>query len=61
MQRDRRARFEQFAVDGGQDSNDVVAPCRAPNDSSVVVDRFEELANDQWHRLNALHFLLRPK
>lgn len=31
------------------------------DDTPLLVDRFKELTNDQWNRLNSLHFLLRPK
>jgi hypothetical protein len=35
--------------------------CGAPDDTSPLVDRFEELANDERHRLNPLHLLLRSE
>lgn len=31
---------------------------RAPDDTPPLVDRFQELANDERHRLNPLHLLL---
>jgi hypothetical protein len=58
VQRNGRTRLEEFAVDGAQNPNDVVTPRRRPNDSSVVIDRFEELSNHERYRLDALDFFL---
>ena len=59
MQRDGATRLEEFAVDGAQDSDDIVAPRRAPHDARMLINRLEELADHERDRLNPLDLLLR--
>ncbi len=50
--------FEELAVDGGEDADEVVgAGCRA-GDSGVLVDGFEKLADDEGDGLDAFDFFL---
>ena len=58
MQRHRRARLEQLAVDGRQDAHVVVGAGGGGDDAVVVVDDLEELADDKRDGLDAFDLLL---
>jgi hypothetical protein len=50
--------FEEFAVEGWEDADDIVAARGGPNDAGVLVDGFEELADDEGNGLDPFDFLL---
>ena len=58
MERHRRSRFEQLAVDCREDAHIVIGARRRGDDSVVVVDDLEELTDDKRHGLDALDLLL---
>jgi hypothetical protein len=58
VQRNGRRRLEQLAVDGAQDPHNVVAPRRAAHNCRVLINRFQELADDEGDALDALDLFL---
>ena len=58
MQRHRRRGAKQLAVDRRQHADMVIRPRRRSHNARVRVDHFQELADDQRNRLDALDLLL---
>jgi hypothetical protein len=50
--------FEELAVDSGEDADDVIGARRRTDDAGMLVDGFEELADDEGNRLDALDLFL---
>ena len=61
VERDGSGGLEKLAVDGAEDSDVVVGSCGGSNDAVVLVNHLHELANDERHRLDPLHLLLRSE
>ena len=59
VESDARGRLKEFAVESGEDADDIVRARRRADDGSLLVYRFEELADDKRYGLDALDFLLR--
>lgn len=61
MHGNRGRGFEELAVNGGKDTDEVVgARCRT-GDAGVLVNGFQELSNDEGYRLDPLDFLLKGR
>jgi hypothetical protein len=61
VQRHAGARLEQLAVERAQDAHVVVGARGAAHDAGGGVHHLQELADDERHRLDALHFFLRTQ
>jgi hypothetical protein len=59
VQGDARRRLEQLTVERRKNTNDIVRASRRADDAGVLVNRFEELTDDKWDRLDTPDFLLR--
>lgn len=59
MQCDTCRWLEQFPIDRRENANVVVGSGGGANNASVLIDSLEELTDDERHRLDAFHFLLR--
>lgn len=59
VQGDTGRRLQQLPVNGGQNAHVVVGPGGRTDDTGVLIDRLQELANYERHRLDALHLFLR--
>lgn len=58
MKSDRTGRFQQLPVDSTQDPHDVVTPRRTPHNGRILINRLQELPNDERDGLDSLHFFL---
>ena len=58
VQRDRRRRLQQLAVQRAQDADVVIRSGGGAHDARVLVDGLEELSDDEGDALDALDFLL---
>ena len=61
VQSNRRVGLEQLAVQRAQDAHVIVGARGRTNDARVLVNGFQELANDQRNGLNPLDFFLEGK
>lgn len=61
MQSDRATGLQQLPINRTEDPHDVIRSSRTPYDSRMLINRLEELPNDQGDGLDALDFLLRSE
>ena len=61
VQRNGRARLQQFPIERWEDADIVVWARGGSYNARVGVDHLQKLPNDQWNWLDALHFLLRTQ
>lgn len=61
MERDRRRRLQELAVDSAQDPNVVVRSGGGSDNSIVLIHHLHELPDHERDGLDPLHLLLRAK